>query len=231
MERSERTAPPITATLIGATGLIGGHLLRHLQADPYFATVRVLVRRPMELQAPRTEVKLVNFQDVESFRLGLEGSDLIFCAVGTTQKKVGGDEAAYRKVDFDIPVGAARWGKEAGARHLLVVSSIGANKASRNFYLRLKGETEAAVTAAALPALSIFRPSMLLGERKEQRPGERIGQVFSQAISGLMLGGLRKYRPIDAEDVAAAMLAQAKSHSKGVSILEYDAIRALANRY
>ncbi|TCJ19367.1 hypothetical protein EPD60_02845 [Flaviaesturariibacter flavus] len=222
------TPRPLTATLIGATGLIGGHLLRLLQADPYFGTVRVLVRRPIGLQSPRTEEKLINFADVESFRLGLEGSDVIFVAVGTTQKKVGGDEAAYRKVDFDIPVAAARWGKEAGARHLLLVSSVGANAGSSNFYLRLKGQTEDAVKASGMEAVSVFRPSMLLGERKEARPGERIGQVASQLFSGLMMGGLRKYKPVLAELVAAAMIAQAKTGARGFHVFEYDAIRQLA---
>ncbi|RYZ23748.1 MAG: hypothetical protein EOO16_03595 [Chitinophagaceae bacterium] len=221
---------PLTATLIGATGLIGGHLLRLLQADPYFGTVRVLTRRPLGLHAPRTEEKLVNFQDVESFRLGLEGSDLIFVAVGTTQKKVAGDEAAYRKVDFDIPVGAARWGKEAGARHLLLVSSVGANAASSNFYLRLKGETEKAIGESGMPDVSVFRPSMLLGERTENRPGERIGQVGARVLSGLMIGGMRRYRPIQAADVAAAMIRQSKKSGSGFQVFEFDAIRALAGR-
>jgi uncharacterized protein YbjT (DUF2867 family) len=230
METNERIPGPVTATLIGATGLIGGHLLRLLQADPYFGTVRVLVRRPLDLQSPRTEVKLVNFADVESFRLGLEGSDLIFCAVGTTQKRVGGDEAAYRKVDFDIPVGAARWGREAGARHLLLVSSVGADASSRNFYLRLKGETENAVRESGMPAVSVFRPSMLLGERKENRPGERIGQAGMQLFSGLLTGSWRKYKPVQAEDVAAAMIAQSKKAMRGFEVLEFDAIKSLTGR-
>lgn len=217
-----------TATLIGATGLIGGHLYRLLQADGYFTTIRLLVRRPFPTNEPRTEVRLTDFSDTESLRLGLEGSTAIFCAVGTTQKKVAGDKTAYRKIDFDIPVAAARWAAAAGAKHFLLVSSVGADAKSSNFYLRLKGEVEDAVRASGVQSVSFFRPSMLLGKRMEHRPGERIGQVGSQILSGLMLGGLRKYRPIQAETVAAAMIAQSKKEVPGAEVLEYDALKRLA---
>ncbi|RYY65460.1 MAG: NAD-dependent epimerase/dehydratase family protein [Chitinophagaceae bacterium] len=219
-----------TATLIGATGLIGGHLYRLLLADGYYQTIRLLVRKPYPANDPRVEVRLTDFADAESLRLGLEGSDAIFCAVGTTQKKVGGDRDAYRKVDFDIPAQAARWGAERGARHFLLVSAVGANAASGNFYLRLKGEAEEAVRASGMPAVSVFRPSMLLGHRAEKRPGERIGQVASKIIGPLLGGAWRKYRPVEAEDVAAAMLAQSKRTVPGFKVLEYDAIRRLAGR-
>jgi uncharacterized protein YbjT (DUF2867 family) len=98
----------MTATIIGSTGLIGSYLLEELLMDDNFDTVRILIRRPVELTHPKLEKKLVDFTDAESFRLALEGSDVVFCAIGTTQKKVKGNKAAYRKVDYDIPVNAAR---------------------------------------------------------------------------------------------------------------------------
>lgn len=193
----------MTATLIGATGLIGGHLLEKLLADDRFGTVRILLRRPLDLQHPKLEKKLVDFEDPESFRIALEGSDVIFCAVGTTQKKVKGDLTAYRKVDFDIPVNAARLGKLTGCETIVVVSSVGANSGSRNFYLRLKGEMEEAVKASGMKNVHLIQPSMLLGNRQESRPGERIGQVLMQAVSFLLP---KKYKPVKASVVAEQMI-------------------------
>src|SRR4249920_248078 len=124
----------MTATIIGATGLIGGYLLEELLKDDHYDMVRILVRRPLELTHPRLEKKLVDFADAESFRLALEGSDIVFCAIGTTQKKVKGDKTAYRKVDYDIAVNAARFCKMTGCSTFILVSSVGANSKSNNFY-------------------------------------------------------------------------------------------------
>jgi uncharacterized protein YbjT (DUF2867 family) len=200
------------AALIGATGLIGGHLLTSLLNDPLFSSVRVLLRRPLELQHPKLEKKLVDFGDTESFRLALEDCEAVFCAVGTTQKKVRGDLQAYRKVDFDIPVQAARLGKLTGCRCFIVVSSIGADPASRNFYLRLKGEMEEAVTAVGIEHLHILQPSLLLGARSESRPGERLAQWLLPLVSFLLP---RKYRPVKAEKVARQMLEAARLSLQG----------------
>ena len=102
------------ATIIGSTGMIGNYLLEVLLEDNYFDIVRVVVRRPYKKINPKMEVKLVDFHDAESFKLALEGSDTIFCCIGTTQKNVKGDNDLYRKIDFDIPLKAARFGKEIG---------------------------------------------------------------------------------------------------------------------
>lgn len=193
----------MTATLIGATGLIGSHLLELLLADDKFGTVRILVRRPFELNHPKLEKKLVDFSDMESYRLALEGSDVIFCAIGTTQKKVKGDKEAYRKVDFDIPVNAARLGKLCGCETFVLVSSVGASSKSNNFYLKLKGEVEDAVNACGITHLHIVRPSLLLGKRKEYRFGERIAQAVMPVISFLLP---KKYRPVQARQVAEEMV-------------------------
>src|SRR6218665_867822 len=117
----------MTATLIGATGFIGNYLLDLLLKDTDFDTVRILVRRPTDIQHPKLEKKLVDFTDAESFRLALEGSGIIFCTIGTTQKKVNGDKDAYRKVDYDIAVNAARFGHMADCKKFVLVSSVGAS--------------------------------------------------------------------------------------------------------
>lgn len=209
------------ATLIGATGLIGGHLVDQLQQDERFGTIRVLVRRPVPFSQSKVEERLVNFRDPESFKLALEGSDVVFCAVGTTQKKVHGDKDAYRKVDYDIPVNAARYCAETGCSKFLLVSAVGANRNSGNFYLRLKGEVEDAVQQFPIDSVSIFRPSILLGKRAENRPGEKIGQVVMTLFSFLLLGSLKKYKPAKASMVAAAMIRQAKRAVKGRFIYEF----------
>ena len=134
-----------TATIIGVTGLIGNYLLEELLKDDYYHTVKVLIRRPVDLAHPKLEKKLVDFNDSDSLLVALSNSDVVFCTVGTTQKKVKGDKAAYRKVDYDIPVNAARFCKMTGCEKFVLVSSVGANSKSNNFYLKLKGDVEDAV--------------------------------------------------------------------------------------
>ncbi len=207
----------MTATLIGATGLIGGYLLEELLKDDYFDTTRVLIRRPLEVAHAKLEKKLVNFSDTESFRLALEGSDVVFCAIGTTQKKVKGDKAAYRKVDYDIPVNAARFCKMTGCEKFVLVTSVGANSKSNNFYLKLKGEVEDAIKAVGLRSVDIMRPSMLMGDRKEFRLGEKIGTPVMKAISFLLPS---RYKPVHGRDVAKAMIVHSKENAPGFFVYE-----------
>lgn len=217
--------PGKTATVIGATGLIGSHLVNLLQQDSTYETVRVLVRRPVEFKQSKVEIKLVDFRDPESFKLAIDGSDAVFCAVGTTQKKVKGDKDAYRKVDYDIPLHAARFCAETACPKFLLVSSVGANSKSSNFYLKLKGEVEDDVKLLPLKMIAIFRPSMLLGNRNESRPAEKIGQVVMPVLSVLLAGNWRKYKPIHARDVAAAMVSASQQHEDGVFVYEYNRMK------
>jgi uncharacterized protein YbjT (DUF2867 family) len=214
-----------TISIIGVTGLIGSHLYEEAQKDPSIGTIRLLVRRPFTHSDPKTEVKLVDFEDAESFKLAIDGSDAVFCAIGTTQQKVKGDKAAYRKVDYAIPVHAAQFCKETGCAVFVLVSSVGADSHSRNFYLHLKGEVEDAVKAMGIPAVHIMRPSLLLGKRKERRLGERIAQLLMPAISFLLPA---RYKPVQAEDVAKAMLISGNMQdSPQLSIYQYKEIKSL----
>lgn len=197
------------ATLIGATGLIGGHLLELLLQDPAFETVRILVRRPINLTQSKLEKKLVDFADPEDFRLALEGTDVIFCAIGTTMKKMKGDKEAYRKVDYDIAVNAARLGKQCGCEKFVLVSAVGADSKSRNFYLQLKGEIEEAVQASGIESVYIMRPSFLLGNRKEFRLGEKIAGWLIRPFAFVLPA---KYRPVKADEVARAMILAVKQN-------------------
>jgi len=216
----------MTATIVGATGLIGGHLLNELLDDSYFDVVRILIRRPLGITPPKLEKKIVDFNDSDSLLVALSNSDVVFCSIGTTQKKVKGDKEAYRKIDFEIPVKLARFCKMTGCEKFILVSSVGANSKSGNFYIKLKGEVEDAVRTVGLRSLHILRPSFLLGERKEFRIGEVIGkplmQLFSFAIPA-------KYKAIQAKDVAKAMVAIAKKNEEGSFVYEYDHIQELAS--
>jgi len=122
-----------TATLIGATGLVGGELLSLLLDDNYFRKVRILVRRPITMNHPKLERKLVDFSDADSLLVDLDESDVVFCTIGTTMKKVKGNKEVYRKIDYDIPVNIARYCKIMNCRNYIVVSAVGADSGSGNF--------------------------------------------------------------------------------------------------
>lgn len=214
-----------SAIILGATGLIGGHLMDELSEDDTFTSLTVLSRRPVEFDTPKIQVKVIDFQDEKSFRNAIEPCDCIFSAIGTTNRKVDGDEEAYRRIDFDIPVNAARYGSEKVVNHFLLVSSVGANSTSGNFYLKLKGEIEEAIQRTNIPNISVFRPSILLGDRNESRPAERIGQIWMNAFSFLIPS---VYKPIEAKKVSKAMVAAIDREQPGFQIYHYKEIVALS---
>jgi uncharacterized protein YbjT (DUF2867 family) len=213
------------ACLAGATGLIGSHLLQQLLSDAYYDIVRILIRRPLDISHPKLEKKLVDFNDSDSLLVALSNSDVVFCSVGTTARKVKDDKEAYRKVDYDIPVKLARFCKMTGCEKFVLVSAIGANSKSSNFYLRLKGEVEDAVKEIGLNSLHIMRPSMLLGDRKEFRPAEQIGKAVMKALSFLIPS---KYKVIHAGDVAKAMMAAAKRNETGFFVYKFEELKAMS---
>src|SRR5262249_44204202 len=139
--------------------------------------------------------------------------------------KTAGSQEAFRRVDYGYPEALAAWATRRGAVQFAVVSSVGADPSSGNFYLRVKGEMERDLTALGFPSLHIFRPSLLVGERAESRPGERIATAMSKVIGWALIGGLRKYRPIAAAGVAAAMVAACRQGTPGEHVYHYDEIR------
>ncbi|HLL43804.1 MAG TPA: NAD(P)H-binding protein [Segetibacter sp.] len=214
----------LTAVVLGATGFIGEQLVQQLLNDSTFSKVRILVRRPIKLSHPKLEAEIVNFENLAEYRHKLGRGDCIFCCIGTTQKKVKGDKNAYRKIDVDIPVNAAKMGKDAGFTNYLLVSAVGADAHSKNFYLRLKGEVEREIADLKFKSFHAFRPSILLGERKEFRFAELLGKGVMQGLSSLFIGNLKKYKGIEGENVARAMVAAAKSDGKGMYVHHYDDI-------
>jgi uncharacterized protein YbjT (DUF2867 family) len=214
-----------SALLVGATGLVGSHLLTRLLAQPDYRRVTTWVRREVPLQDPKLRQLVVDFEKLQQYSSALDAED-IFVALGTTIKNAGSQKAFYR-VDHDYPVQIASLGKQAGAQRYLMVSALGANANSRVFYNRVKGEAENAIREMGLPKLWFFRPSLLLGSRAESRAGEKMGEVVGKLITPLLLGGLRKYRPIEADAVAAAMVYVAM-HDVAPEVIESDEIARLA---
>ncbi len=204
-----------TATIIGATGLIGSHLVRILAGNGDWDRIRILSRRPVEISLPQSEVIVIDFEDQTAFRKAVEGSDALFCTVGTTRKKVKGNLEAYRRIDHDIPVNAARHAMDTGCRQFLMVSSVGASAKSRSYYLRFKGEAEEAIAAMGIPSLFIFRPSMLLGKRSEFRLSEEVAKVITSPLAFLFPS---RYRPIPGRRVAEAMAAVAGGAGKNHNV-------------
>jgi uncharacterized protein YbjT (DUF2867 family) len=194
-----------TAVVFGATGLVGKELVAELLSQDEFEKVIIVVRRELLLRDPKLEQLLLkDFADLENFRAGLHASDY-YCCIGTTIKIAGSQDAFYR-VDHDIPLQIARLAEELAVPNLVVISSIGADASSRNFYLRTKGEMENDVQAAYHGNLKIVRPSLLMGLREEHRFGEKTANVVMKAIGWLFIGPLRKYRGIHARDVAKSMI-------------------------
>lgn len=216
-----------TALLLGATGLVGGHCLDLLLHDEGYSSVVAPGRRLLPIEHAKLQQHTIDFERLQDFKHLLQAQD-VFCCLGTTIKQAGSQDA-FRKVDYEYPVGLAALAARSGAEQFLLVSSLGASAASRVFYSRVKGETEAAIAALPFKGVQIFRPSLLLGERKEFRPGERLAERASKLFSFLLAGPLRKYRPVQARAVAAAMLKIAPEHPAGVNIYESDQIRQIAD--
>ena len=209
------------AVVIGASGLIGSHLVEQMLQDDSFTGIRLLVRKKLSFDHPKLQQQVIDFNDINDYSIKFGEGDTIFCCVGATNKKVKGDLAAYAKVDFDIPVNAARIGASKNFKRFLIVSSVGADKNSGNFYLKLKGRTEEALKKFKFDSISIFRPGQLLGKRNEHRRGEKILQASTKFLSRLLFGSLKKYHSIKAEDVARSMIAESKEAKTGIHILEY----------
>jgi len=212
--------------IAGATGLVGGHLLRRLLAHASYARVEVLVRRELSISHPKISQRIVDFERLD-FGMA-DAVDDVFCCLGTTIKKAGSQDA-FRRVDHDYPLMLARMAKAAGARQFVMVSALGADPHSSVFYSRVKGETERDIAVVGLPKVIFMRPSILLGERGEHRPGEKAGIFIGRLIAPLLFGPLRTYRPIPADDVAAAMI-YAANHDAPAGPVDSDDIVRLAQR-
>jgi uncharacterized protein YbjT (DUF2867 family) len=193
-----------TAIVFGATGLVGNLLLEELEKAGNYQTIKIFVRQTAGISLPVVEEIITDFSNIGGLGADLKGDDLFIC-LGTTIKKAGSIES-MEKVDRDLPVDIAILARKNGVKRVAVVSSIGADPASKNYYLRIKGEMEQGILTTGFEKTVIVRPSMLMGERKERRPGEIAGKVVMKVIKPVLSGKLLKFRAIHGRDVARAMI-------------------------
>ena len=209
-------------TLFGATGLIGGYLLKFLLKDSDIHLINLVGRKPFHLQHDKINNIIIDFQDFSSISNSISGSEVVFVSIGTTMSKVNGDKLKYKSIDFDIVFNIAKACKQKNVRQLIYVSSLGANSNSSNFYLRLKGEIDEAIAELNLNSTSVFRPSVLLGKRNESRPGEKILQLVMPLLDFIIPSDSKA---IKAEDVAKSMLNNSKNYKSGFHIFQYNQIK------
>jgi uncharacterized protein YbjT (DUF2867 family) len=209
--------PPRKAIVLGGTGLIGEELIRQLIAHEAYAEISVLGRRNTAPAHPKLIFYAVDMHDMSPHANLFEVND-VFCCLGTTIKKAG-SQAAFQQVDREMVIQAAQLAQDR-AHQFILISSLGANKKSGNFYLKTKGETEAVVIQTSIPSISILRPSILFGNRKEKRTGEKIGIIVMKLLGPLFIGGLKKFRGNHAETVARTMLLCALNNQPGTHIYE-----------
>lgn len=217
--------PKRSVILLGATGLVGSHLLQGLLADDSCGKVVTLTRSPVKggYHSDKLETLIVDFEQPAQWR-GRLIADQVICALGTTIKKAGSRQA-FRRVDFDYPITVAQAARNLGCRHFMLVSAMGSDPNSRVFYNRVKGELEAAMLTLEFNSVSIFRPSLLMGQRQEFRLGEALGQIVGRRFTWVIP---KAYRPIHAQTVADAILRIAAQDPVGNRILTSAAIAELA---
>ena len=217
-----------TALIIGSTGLIGSHLLNQLLDSNDYIKVIAFVKRDTGLKHQKLTQNIIDFDQPETYKELVVGDDF-FCTIGTTIKNAGSKDA-FRKVDFEYPKEFATMALQNNVKQFLIISSLGADANSGNFYLKTKGEIQDFLKECNFESVTVLQPSLLLGDRKEFRLGEKIGSFFMKLFSFIFIGSIKKYKPIQAEDVSVAMFSIAQKNDKGFHILESDTIQEIANK-
>jgi len=218
-----------TAIVAGGTGLVGGHLVDLLRRSTMFDSVKVLVRDEQQVSMDGVQSLVVDYDHLDKYIAELK-ADIVFCCLGTTIEKAGTKEK-FRKVDYHYPLKLAELAKSNDCKQFNIITSARSNPESWFFYYKTKGEAERSLSELQLKNLNIFRPSLLLGERKEKRTSELVIAKLSKVLKPLMVGKLKKYRAIQSEIVARAMLQVAHKVSTGKHIIESDMIQTLGEAY
>jgi uncharacterized protein YbjT (DUF2867 family) len=201
-----------TALIFGSSGLIGGELLNAVKQNNNYNKIKLFVRSAPNNNDPKVEIIQTDFNNLEKYKNSMLGDDCFFC-IGTTKKDTP-DKNEYRRIEHNIPVDVAKIAKSNSVKVFIYVSSLGANPNSSGSYLKNKGQVEEELNNLKFPKLAVIRPSILLGNRKFFRLGERIGIFIMKALSIFFLGSLKKYKPIEAQNVAKAMVAIAQDHDQ-----------------
>ena len=197
-----------TALIFGSSGLIGNYLLDLIIKDNNYNKIKLFVRSDTEVVNSKIEIIKVDFDNLENHKNSIIGDDCFFC-IGTTRKNTP-DKNEYIKIEYNLPLDVAKLAKSNSINNFIYISSLGANSNSAGLYLKNKGQTEEELMKLNFLNLSILRPSILIGKRKESRIGEKIGIFVMKTLSPLFLGKIKKYKPIKVEHVAKTMLQVAK---------------------
>ena len=214
-----------TALVFGSSGLVGSHLVRLLNKNSIYEKIKLFVRSTSEIKTSKIEIINTDFNNLSNHKEDINGDDCFFC-IGTTKKNTP-DKDEYRRIEYDIPVEIAKIAKSNSINSFFYVSSGFADSKSSSAYLKNKGQVEEELIKLNFSILGIMRPSFLLGNRKEKRPGEEVGIFFFKIFSPLLLGPLKKMRPIQYEKVAKVMIKVANENLKK-TIFESNEIAELA---
>ncbi len=209
-----------TALILGASGLTGKHLLELLLNDPLYRQITVYVRKPVQISHPKLVQQIIDFEKIDT---GIDATD-VFCCLGTTIKKAGSQDA-FKQVDLIYPQKIAALQLAAGSQKFLVISAVGADEKSSIFYSRTKGQLEKALSLLRYPCLCIFRPSFIMGDRSENRVGEKIGIFIAKLMSPLLIGPLKQYKPVSALALARSMQDAAHHNVNGTYVFSSDEIK------
>jgi uncharacterized protein YbjT (DUF2867 family) len=214
------------AIIAGSTGLIGSKLLQILLRETFYDEVLILVRKKIDIQHKKLTQLVVDFDQLDTYANAITGHAL-FCCLGSTKAKTP-DLKVYRKIDHDYPLQLAQLAHQNGVKQYHLVSAIGANASSGNFYTKVKGETEDDIIKVGINSTYIYRPSLLTGDRQEKRLMEKIAGGLAKVIDPLLMGSLKKYRSIPAETVALAMYKQSTKNEVGVFVYPSNVIKQLS---
>ncbi len=215
-----------TAIILGATGLTGNSILHKLIEDDRYDSIKLFSRSKIENLPNKVAQHIGDLLKLEEFKTDFT-ADEVYCCIGTTAKKTP-DKTHYKQIDYGIPVAAAKLAKENSMPTFLVISAMGANKKSSVFYNKTKGQMERDVLQQQIINTSIFRPSLIGGNREERRPLEKIGLMMFKIIEPLLMGPLKQYKIINAESIAKAMINVANNSSNIEVIITSNDIKRIA---
>lgn len=213
-----------TAVVFGATGLVGSYLLEELIKNIKYSAIKVFTRKNLAIEHIKIIEHIVDVENIDSYKDEIRGNDLFIC-IGTTYRKAGSVKRV-EEIDRDLTSAIGEISFKKGIEKIAVVSAVGANIKSRNYYNRIKGEMEQKITGLGFNRIVIVRPSLLLGKRDEFRLMESVGKMFMKLFSFMMVGRLKKYRAVHGRDVASAMIC-ALGESSDKIFYESDEFKAL----
>ena len=214
-----------TALIFGSSGLIGNELFKTILLNNSYDKIKVFVRSIPEVNNPKVEIIKTDFFNLEQYKDKIIGDDCFFC-IGTTKKDTP-DKEEYRRVEYNIPVNVAKIAKANSVKSFYYVSSIGANPNASSNYLKNKGQVEEELKNLNFSKLAIFRPSLLIGNRKSFRLGEVIFTPVMNTLTLFAFGSLKKYKPIKIQNVVKAILFISKNVSEKI-VFESDELERIA---